>query len=221
MRVHINKALKTRCRAIQTALKKFNTTAHRLNRPPLEWKNISTYGSLAEFSLLRECREDIRNLPWAEAINRQAAVYDLKYQRALEERERLNIEVRRLATWIRDEEYNFARDITRVRLSHPHLAAEMEEIHDRRVHVNNEHRARIAQIQALPSFTGTRTLGTRIGRMNTDVDGGDMNGGVTDSVGRGEDCYDDDGLNEDDHITDELDNITSFVENLYISPNEQ
>jgi hypothetical protein len=219
MRVHINKALKTRCKAIQTALKKFNTAARTLNRPPLEWKNISTYGSLAEFSLLRECREDIQSLPWAEATNRQAAIYHLKYQRALEERKRLNLEVRRLATWIRDEERDFARDITRVRLSQPHLAAEMGEIRDRRVRINNEHRICIAQIQALPSFTGICSLGTRIGRTDTDVDVDMDIGEATESVGGGEE-HDDDGLNEDDHVADELDNITSFVENLSISLHE-
>ena len=54
MRVHINKALKTCCRAIQTALKKYNIAATALGCPPLDWKNISTYGSLAEFSLLNQ-----------------------------------------------------------------------------------------------------------------------------------------------------------------------
>ena len=60
MRVHINKALKTQCKAIQTALRKYNTAASVLGCPHLDWKNISTYESLAEFSLLRECQTDIR-----------------------------------------------------------------------------------------------------------------------------------------------------------------
>jgi hypothetical protein len=222
MRVHINKALKTRCKAIQTALKKFNAAARNLNRPPLEWKNISTYGSLAEFSLLRECREDIRSLPWAEAASRQAAVYDLKHQRALEERLRLNVEVRRLATSIRDEECDFERNIARVMVSQPSLAAEMKEIRSRRVRVNNEHRVRIAQIQALTSFTGLHSLGTRIGRTNADMETDDANDGMTGGADGEEDPDDDDdGLNENDIIVDELDNITSFIENLYLSPSEQ
>ncbi|KIM86138.1 hypothetical protein PILCRDRAFT_5198 [Piloderma croceum F 1598] len=216
MRVHINKALKTRCKAIQTALKKFNTAACILNRPPLEWKNISTYGSLAEFSLLRECREDIRSLPWAEATNRQAAIYHLKYERALEERERLNLEVRRLATWVRDEEHDFTCNITRVGLLRPHLAAEMGEIRDRRVHINNEHRKCIARIQALPSFSGISSLGTRIGRTNTDMDIDSLNDEAADGTGGGDEELDDDGLDEDDRVADELVNITYFVENLAI-----
>lgn len=36
MQVHINKALKTWCKAIQAALKKYNTAAVTLSRPPLD-----------------------------------------------------------------------------------------------------------------------------------------------------------------------------------------
>ena len=76
MRVHINKALKTQCKAIQTALKKYNTAAATLGRPPLDWKHISTYGSLAEFSLLQECWADIRHQPWAQASNHKMVKVD-------------------------------------------------------------------------------------------------------------------------------------------------
>src|ERR1700683_4800819 len=100
MRVHINKGLRARCKAIQNALRKYNAIAAKIDRPVLDWKCISTYGSLAEFSLLRECREDIRSQPGAQAANRQAGVHSLKLARAYEERARLNIEVRRVATSI-------------------------------------------------------------------------------------------------------------------------
>jgi len=93
MRTHINKSLKTRCCAIQTALCKFNAAAKAINRPGLEWSEISTYGSLAKFALLCECREDIHNLPWTDTANRQAAVLTLKIEQAQEEHNWLNIEV--------------------------------------------------------------------------------------------------------------------------------
>ncbi|KIM73179.1 hypothetical protein PILCRDRAFT_93190, partial [Piloderma croceum F 1598] len=92
LRVHINKGLKARCKAIQNALKKYNVMAVQLRRPVLDWKSVSAYGTLAEFSLLRECREDIRAQPWAQAVNRQAGIHHLKLTRAYEERERLNLE---------------------------------------------------------------------------------------------------------------------------------
>lgn len=100
MRIHINKALKRWCKAIQAALKKYNTAATALGWPPLDWKKMSTYDSLAEFSLLWECQTDIQHQPWAEASNWQAAVYDLKLQGALMEQTHLNIEVCQLVTSI-------------------------------------------------------------------------------------------------------------------------
>jgi hypothetical protein len=69
MRTHINKSLKTRCKAIQTALCKFNAAAKATNRPQLDWNQVSTYGSLTEFELLRECRDDIHSEPWADSRN--------------------------------------------------------------------------------------------------------------------------------------------------------
>ena len=69
MHMHINKALKSRCWAIQTALCKFNAAVRAINRPSLEWSEVSTYGSLAEFALLRECHEDIHSLPWTDVAN--------------------------------------------------------------------------------------------------------------------------------------------------------
>ena len=105
--------------------------ATKIGRPVLDWKCISTYGSLAEFSLLRECREDIRSLPWAQATNRQAGVHNLKLMGAYVEQARLNIEVRRVATSIRDEELDFKLHITRVKATDPPLAAELRDIQDR------------------------------------------------------------------------------------------
>ena len=131
MRVHINKGLRARCKAIQNALRKYNAMATKIGRPVLDWKCISTYGSLAEFSLLRESREDIRSQPWAQATNRQAGVHNLKLMGAYVERARLNIEVRRVATSIRDEELDFKLHITRVKATDPPLAAELQDIQDR------------------------------------------------------------------------------------------
>ena len=110
MRVHINKALKTQCKAIQTALKKYNAAAATLGQPPLDWKHISTYGSLAEFLLLQECWADIRHQPWAQASNHQAAVYNLKIQGALVEQICLNMEVHCLATSLCRDCYSYKTD---------------------------------------------------------------------------------------------------------------
>jgi hypothetical protein len=202
--------LKARCKAIQNALKKYNTMAVQLRRPVLDWKSISAYGTLAEFSLLRECREDIRAQPWAQAANRQAGIYRLKLTHANEERERLNIEVRRVATSIRDEELDFERHITRLEETDILLATELRDIRDRRVRVNRQHRARIAEIYKLPCYNGIISLGTRVGRAGIEIS-------VDEDVSF-EDREDDEEPepDEDDIVVAELQNVEQFFEQLSI-----
>ncbi|TFY76416.1 hypothetical protein EWM64_g7596 [Hericium alpestre] len=115
MCMHINKSLKTRCHAIRSAMNKYNTTARAIGHEALDWKKVSTYGSLAKFELLRECRTDICSEPWSQSANRQAANHSLKVERAKEECVQLNVEVRRLATWMRDEEADMTAAIARLR----------------------------------------------------------------------------------------------------------
>ncbi|KAA1475563.1 hypothetical protein DENSPDRAFT_860864 [Dentipellis sp. KUC8613] len=162
MRTHINKTLKTRCRAIQTALAKYNTAAKAIDRPQLEWKDVSTYGGLAEFELLRECREDIRAQPWTDSRNRQAAVHTLKIERAHEECDRLDVEIRRLATWMRDEEQQLRTRIVQLEKESPDLAAYLTSVEARVRRVNRTHRARLEEIAQLPCFTGTIEPGQAI-----------------------------------------------------------
>src|SRR5258705_7257311 len=47
LRTHINKSLKTRCKAVQHALSNYNSAAKTIGRPPLDWSTVSHYGSLA------------------------------------------------------------------------------------------------------------------------------------------------------------------------------
>ncbi|KAF8530648.1 hypothetical protein JB92DRAFT_2694935, partial [Gautieria morchelliformis] len=75
------KALKARSKAIQRALSSYNKAALALDppRPKLTWAQIVEYTTIAEFELLRSgAREDILNLAWADARNREAIVYHLK-----------------------------------------------------------------------------------------------------------------------------------------------
>ncbi|TFY75358.1 hypothetical protein EWM64_g8654 [Hericium alpestre] len=104
MHTHISKSLKTRCRAIQMALRQFNTASRKIGCEELDWDDVSKYGSIAEFELLRECRVDIHSQPWADALNHQAANYMLWIECAEEEHQQLNVEVSCLAAWIHDED---------------------------------------------------------------------------------------------------------------------
>lgn len=212
--------MKARCKAIQTALKKYNTAASAIKRPPLDWKGISTYGSIAEFSLLRECREDIRSQPWALAANRQAGIHSLKLTNAHVERKRLNYEVRRLATSMRDEELELAHHITRLTGINPPLAIVITDIRDRRIQVNNQHRRCIAAIHSLPHFNGRKDLGVRA-TSSSDMDdsederGTDMGSGELCAVGV-DDPDSEAEPDEDDYTTTQLDNLETWMEQLSI-----
>jgi hypothetical protein len=146
--------LKTRCKAIQNALRTVNQLGKPLGRPELEWKDVSTYGTLAEFELLRECREDIRRFPWTDSANRQAAIYSLKMERAHEERCRLDIEIVRLVNWMADEENELRAAIVKHELNGSPLTCVLKEMLARRARQNSVHRNRIFDTMALPSYTG-------------------------------------------------------------------
>lgn len=66
MRKHIGKALQTRSAAIKTALERYNTAARGLNLPreELNLGTVLEYSFLADFDLLRETRQDIREHLW-------------------------------------------------------------------------------------------------------------------------------------------------------------
>jgi hypothetical protein len=49
--------------------------------------------SLAEFDLLRDTRQDIRQFPWAQPLNREAMNLSFGIKRAKEEILRLNVEI--------------------------------------------------------------------------------------------------------------------------------
>ncbi|KAF9486798.1 hypothetical protein BDN71DRAFT_1405658, partial [Pleurotus eryngii] len=78
------------CKAIQTALSKYNKAASELNspRPELDWSEVLHYGSLEEFTLLCETRQDVLSKPaTCEAIKQS---HQLNHTR--EELNRCNVE---------------------------------------------------------------------------------------------------------------------------------
>ncbi|KAI0259058.1 hypothetical protein BC834DRAFT_834218 [Gloeopeniophorella convolvens] len=222
MRTHINKSLKTRCKAIQRALRKYNDLASQLGRPQLEWQDISTYGSLAEFELLQECREDVRQKPWANSANRQAALHSLKVERAREEQKRLNIEIARLVDWMAQDERAHREAISRLCQSESLLWLELEDILARRMHQNDIHRERIRRIYRLQHYTGVRDAAIASGvrscveqgpEVATTVKGTIMTGGDVSNAADA-DANSDDGApdaEEDDLTGAELHGLDDFI----------
>ncbi|KAI0083236.1 hypothetical protein BDY19DRAFT_987949 [Irpex rosettiformis] len=135
MRTHITKSLQTWCKAIQAAITSLNAAAAALvpPRPPINWSEIGGYQFL----------EQIR--------------------RAEEELLRLNVEVRRLHTAIRDERILFNQTLVRLNDTNDSLFGPVKEFIERRRRVNNHLLSRIHDIYKLPGFRGTRGPGTREG----------------------------------------------------------
>jgi hypothetical protein len=97
--------LKSRSAAIRTSLTKYNDAAADLIPPrsSLSWEEVVEYAFLADFDLLRDTRDDIRKRPWATPAARLAMDSYFKLLRAEEEILRFNVEIRRFATFIPDE----------------------------------------------------------------------------------------------------------------------
>jgi hypothetical protein len=111
MRTHIAKALQKRSKAIQRAVKTYNTAASALDppRPTIDWNTVSHYKFLEEFPLLRNTSQDLTGKRWALPAVRETMKQWRRICRAHEEIIRCNIEVRRLHTSIVDEEISFQK----------------------------------------------------------------------------------------------------------------
>jgi hypothetical protein len=124
LRKHIANALKARSQAIRTALVNYNSAVADLNppRPSLSWEEVVEYAFLSDFDLLRDTRQDIRKKPWATPAGRLAMDGYFKLLRAKEEIVRLNVEIPRLATYMRDEEAYLQLKEKEVKATNPALA---------------------------------------------------------------------------------------------------
>ncbi|KAF8575702.1 hypothetical protein K439DRAFT_1369222, partial [Ramaria rubella] len=100
-------------------------------RPILTWVQIVEYTTITEFELLQMgAREDIRNLEWANVRNREVMICHLKILRAKEEIECLNIEIKRLASWICDETVALDQAIEECMLTQPLIACVITQFAD-------------------------------------------------------------------------------------------
>lgn len=157
MRKHIGKALQARSPAIRTALERYNTAALALNPPrrTLQWKEVVEYAFLADFDLLRDARQDISQRIWATPAGRLAMDLHFKICRAKEEISRLNIEIRRVATYLRDEDRYLRICEDQIREFNPQLAHQVALHRLERGRFNAHHLRRLTEISQLSGFTGS------------------------------------------------------------------
>ncbi|KAJ7156602.1 hypothetical protein C8R43DRAFT_883952 [Mycena crocata] len=105
MRKHIAKALQARSKAVKNGIDRYNAAAIVMSppMPELTWEQVVEYAFLANFDILRDTRAEIRSRPWTRPLYRLAMDRYFKILRAREEIKRLNVEIPRVITWIRDE----------------------------------------------------------------------------------------------------------------------
>ncbi|KAJ6600047.1 hypothetical protein DFH09DRAFT_902016 [Mycena vulgaris] len=165
LRKHIAKALQVRSKTIRRALTRYNTAAAALTprRRSLTWAEVIEYAFLSDFDILRDPDGNAALRPWADPAARHLMDCFFKIERAREEITRLNIEIRRLVTYIRDEKEVLLKKESEVNLTDPHLAFFIGKYRLQRGRFDETHMKRLhTMVKKLGSrFTGTLVPGVR------------------------------------------------------------
>jgi len=130
-------------------------------RPSLSWEEVVEYAFLSDFDLLRDTRQDIRKRPWATPAGRLAMDGYFKLLRAKEEIVRLNVEIPRLATYMRDEEAYLQVKEEEVRAANPALACQIRLHRMEKSRYIEHHTAVLNDITSLKGYSGGPLFGTR------------------------------------------------------------
>ncbi|KAG2030362.1 hypothetical protein BDR03DRAFT_878475, partial [Suillus americanus] len=155
MHQQISNAITHCSTAIRNALEHYNRLVP-LQSPPrdiLKFSDIASYAWLGEFELLKSLRQEILTKPWVSKANREVAGKYFKIVRACKEIECLNVEISHLQWWVEDEDTHLLNTAISLEVSQPALACEICHLHNKRVRVNNVHRARLQAIYAIPGFS--------------------------------------------------------------------
>lgn len=149
--------------AIKTALNEYNWCATKLKRATLSWNDVMDMVTLAEFDLLRETREDIRQFPWAQRINRQVMNLYFNVKCAREEIEHLNVEIPQTFTALVDRHYDLQLTIALVHSSDPGLVHELQMRWAYEDKISARITARLYETSQLAGFSGHLVAGKRAG----------------------------------------------------------
>jgi hypothetical protein len=229
LRKHIAKALQVRSKAVKTALQKYNAAAAAMDPPKthLAWETVVEYAFLAEFDLLREGREDIRTEPWALPAGRAAMDQHFKIRRADEEIERLNVEMRRLMTYMGDERDFLVHHEQRLQEEgNEALGLQVRRHRVERGRFDDGHVERLWKLAKVPGFTGNLSRGVAVST-ERQVPGGASSGSeeqlgagdvdmpdATEQRARALDEEDEEDEGDMDAIVDAFENIVRIAHNV-------
>ena len=164
MRKHIAKALQARSKAIKSAIDRYNSVALDMDppMPTLTWDEVVDYRFLSDFDILRDTRDSIRSRPWTRPSYRVAMDNYFKILRAREEIKRLNIEIKRVVTWIEDEDRFLRRKENEYKVSNPALSVQISRYRQRRSRSDYNHMQRFWALAKTPGFTGSLVPGRSV-----------------------------------------------------------
>jgi hypothetical protein len=167
LRKHIAKALQARSKAVKNAIAKYNNIAEAMTppKPTLSWEQVVEYAFLADFDLLREGREDIWGELWAQPAGRAAMDQHFKLLHVDEEIVRLNVEIHRLITFMKDKEAFLSHEEGRLRVEgKEELAVQVGLLRMERGQFTDLHTSRLVKLSKEPGFTGDILPGISINR---------------------------------------------------------
>ncbi|KAF8340071.1 hypothetical protein F5887DRAFT_823052, partial [Amanita rubescens] len=152
----MNMSQTSRSKAIKAALEKYNTAAAARTplAPQLTWDDIVDYAFLADFDLLCDTRDDVHQKPWASQTIRVIRDQYFRMQRAREEIDWLNIEIRQVVTYIADETTFLRAKESSLAQTNPLLAHQIALYRLERGRANTTHSTRFAKLAKNSKFTG-------------------------------------------------------------------
>lgn len=164
MRTQVAKHLQNRVGTISSAITRLNAAGKALDppRPPISATEVLSKTFVAEFDLLRESRNDIRSKPWADPVVKTFLNQYFRLTRAKEELNRLNVEMRRLRTWIRDDEASTYAIAESLKATNPDLSYEIHRRLSLKTLVNDRIWRQLDEVEHYRGFTGVKGCG--IGR---------------------------------------------------------
>lgn len=165
------KSLQTRSKTIRTAIIAYNKAAAALTPPrlPLDWSDVSHYGLIEQYAMLKATSTDVSSQEWSQPVYREILKCRRRIARAKEELVRCNIETQRLHTSIYDETAYFKKLLTRLKENDSAMYEPMNAFMRHRNRINQSLLRRVRQIIGLVGFTGESTRGVRIGHNDTSV----------------------------------------------------
>ncbi|KAJ7206125.1 hypothetical protein GGX14DRAFT_535569 [Mycena pura] len=157
MRRHIAKALQARSVAVKKLIARYNTAAASMDPSArqLSWDKVVEYVFLADFDFLRVTDHELFAKPWTKPSYRLAMDNYFKIQRAREKIKRLDIEIRRVVTWIADEdEFLRRREAELAASGDLGMAALVQKYRWERGCSDSQHMSRFHRLSKFPGFTG-------------------------------------------------------------------